>query len=159
MRKLVDFISLMLATGFGIGLYVPFAPGTFGSLPGLFLVWGLSRFSLPIQIISCVILVVMAVFVCGSAERQLGIKDDGRIAADEWMLLPIAFLAIPVFEISLCKFILMFAVVRLVDIIKPWPCRQLQSIKGGLGIVVDDFVANIYSLVINLIIWKSTLLG
>ena len=42
-----------------------------------------------------------------------------------------------------------FVVVRAVDILKPWPCRSLQAIPGGRGIVIDDFVANLYSLAIN----------
>ncbi|MBO5643012.1 MAG: phosphatidylglycerophosphatase A [Kiritimatiellae bacterium] len=157
--KLSKFLTLALATGFGIGLYAPFAPGTFGSLPGLVLVFLMSYLSVPLQIGFCVLLALFAVFVCGKAEKYLGIKDDGRIAADEWMLLPIAFIAIPLFELPLYKIILMFGVVRLIDILKPWPCKSLQSIKGGLGIVIDDFVANIYSLVVNIFIWKTTLLG
>jgi phosphatidylglycerophosphatase A len=42
-----------------------------------------------------------------------------------------------------------FAVIRLVDIVKPPPARQLQAFHGGLGIVIDDFFANLYSLAIN----------
>ena len=47
-----------------------------------------------------------------------------------------------------------FCVIRFVDIVKPWPARQLQSVPGGLGIVVDDLFANIYSLAINWAIVK-----
>ena len=42
-----------------------------------------------------------------------------------------------------------FCVIRAVDILKPWPCRGLQSVPGGRGIVIDDFFANLYSLAIN----------
>lgn len=157
--KFIKFVTITLATGFGIGLYAPFAPGTFGSLPGFALVFLMSYLSIPLQICLCVLLTLTAVFVCGKAEKHFGIKDDGRITADEWMLLPIAFIAVPLFELPLYKIIIMFGVVRLIDIFKPWPCRSLQSIKGGLGIVIDDFVANIYSLAVNLFIWKTTLLG
>ena len=47
-----------------------------------------------------------------------------------------------------------FAVVRLIDIVKPWPARSLQAIPGGRGIVIDDFVANLYSLAINWTIFR-----
>jgi phosphatidylglycerophosphatase A len=46
-----------------------------------------------------------------------------------------------------------FAVVRAVDILKPPPARALQSLPGGRGIVVDDFVANLYSLAVNWILY------
>ena len=48
-----------------------------------------------------------------------------------------------------------FVVVRVIDIVKPWPCRQLQAIPGGRGIVIDDFVANLYALAVNWAIYLS----
>ena len=43
-------LTLLLASGFGIGLVVPFAPGTFGSLPGLALAYGVTILPLWLQI-------------------------------------------------------------------------------------------------------------
>ncbi len=140
---------LFTATGFGIGLFVPFAPGTFGSLPGVALALVLSRFPLSVQIAAALALAALAVPVCSSAEKTLGIKDDGRITADEWMLFPLAVAGLPLAALSWKAVLVFFAVVRLVDIVKPPPARQLQSIDGGLGIVIDDFAANLYSLCIN----------
>ena len=37
-----------------------------------------------------------------------------------------------------------FFVFRILDIAKPLPARQLESLPGGWGIVVDDVVAGIY---------------
>ena len=51
--------------------------------------------------------------------------------------------------------IIFFIVIRTIDIIKPWPANKLQSIPGGRGIVIDDFIANIYSLGINWLIYLS----
>jgi phosphatidylglycerophosphatase A len=34
----------------------------------------------------------------------------------------------------------------LFDIVKPYPARQLEKLKGGWGIVVDDLVAGGYAL-------------
>ena len=83
-------ICLFVASGLGLGLVAPFAPGTFGSLPGVVLAYATTALSLPLQIAACAALAFMAVPICGAAERAFGIKDDGRIAADEWMLYPIA---------------------------------------------------------------------
>ena len=38
---------------------------------------------------------ILAIPFCDVAEKALGIKDDGRITADEWMLYPIALVGIP----------------------------------------------------------------
>ena len=145
MKKFILFV----ASGFGLGLVAPVAPGTFGSLPGVFIVYFLSLASLPVQIASAAALSLAAIPVCGAAEKALGIKDDGRITADEWMLFPISFIGIPLLSLPWCAMGVFFCVVRIVDIVKPFPCRRLQSLPGGLGIVIDDFVANLYSLLLN----------
>ena len=142
-------LTLLLASGFGIGLVAPFAPGTFGSLPGLVLAYGVTMLPLWLQIPLCTLLTILAVPICDVAEKILGIKDDGRISADEWMLFPLAVIGLPLAGLPWWEVALFFIVVRFVDIVKPYPCRRLQSIPGGRGIVVDDFVANLYSLAIN----------
>lgn len=145
MKKLV----LFLATGCGIGLFVPFAPGTFGSLPGVALAWWMASWEPSVQALVAVMLAAAAIPVCSIAERMLGVKDDGRITADEWMLYPIAVLGLPLQTLPVWALLVFFAVVRLVDIVKPPPARQLQAFHGGFGIVIDDFFANLYSLAIN----------
>ena len=145
MRRLCVF----LATGFGIGLVVPFAPGTFGSIPGVVLAYATTLLPLYAQIAVATLLVLAAIPICGVAERALGIKDDGRISADEWMLFPVALIGIPLASLPWWSMAVFFCIVRLVDIVKPWPCRALQSLPGGRGIVADDLVANLYSLAAN----------
>ena len=142
-------VCVFLATGCGIGLFVPFAPGTFGSLPGVALAYATTLLPLWLQIPVCTALALLAIPVCDVAERAFGIKDDGRIAADEWMLFPIALVGIPLWELPWWSMAVFFLIVRAVDILKPWPCRGLQRLPGGRGVVVDDFVANLYSLGLN----------
>ena len=145
---------VFLASGFWIGLFAPFAPGTFGSLPGVALAFATTLLPTWLQIPVCTALALLAIPVCDVAEKALGIKDDGRITADEWMLYPIALIGIPLAQLPWWSMAVFFCVVRAVDILKPWPCRGLQSIPGGRGIVIDDFVANLYSLAINwLVVW------
>lgn len=145
MKKFV----LFLATGCGIGLFVPFAPGTFGSLPGVALAWWMASWVPSVQALVALALAAAAIPVCSIAEKMLGVKDDGRITADEWMLYPIAVLGLPLQTLPFWALAVFFAVVRLVDIVKPPPARQLQAFHGGFGIVIDDFFANLYSLAIN----------
>ena len=147
-------IVLFLATGCGISLFVPFAPGTFGSLPGIVLAYAMASLPVWAQIPASLALTLLAIPICGRAEAVLGIRDDGRISADEWMLLPIAVIGLPVLDLPWWSMAVFFAVIRLVDIIKPPPAKRLQSLPGGLGIVVDDLVANLYALALNWIVFS-----
>ena len=149
--------SLLIASGFGIGLIAPFAPGTFGSLPGVALAYATTLLPPWLQIPACLGFTLLAIPFCEVAEKLLGIKDDGRITADEWMLFPIAVIGIPLAELPWWSMLIFFAVVRAVDILKPWPCRGLQAIPGGRGIVIDDFFANLYSLGINWLVYLFVL--
>ena len=142
-------LCLFLASGFGLGLVAPFAPGTLGSLPGVALAFATALLPLPLQVAACAALALAAVPLCGAAERAFGIKDDGRIAADEWMLFPVALVGIPLASLPWWSMAVFFCVVRAVDIVKPWLCRGLQALPGGWGVVADDFVANLYSLAVN----------
>ena len=148
MRRLCVFV----ASGFGLGLVAPFAPGTLGSLPGVALAYAVCALPLWLQIVACLGFALLAIPFCDVAEKALGIKDDGRITADEWMLYPIALVGIPLASLPWWSMVVFFCVIRIVDIVKPWPARQLQSVHGGLGIVVDDFFANLYSLAVNWLI-------
>lgn len=152
--KGLEKLNLLVASGFGLGLVAPFAPGTFGSLPGVALAYALAFLPAWAQIPLCLLLTLAAIPICDRAEKTLGIKDDGRITADEWMLYPISFVGIPLLSLPWWSMLVFFCVVRAMDIVKPPPARQLQSIPGGRGIVVDDFLANLYSLAVNwLIVW------
>ena len=150
-------VATFLATGFWTGMAAPIAPGTLGSWPGVLLAL-LFAAVLPVwaQAIACLALTLLAIPVCDIAERALGKKDDGRICADEWMLYPIATLGLPLVE---APWLIppTFLVIRAIDILKPPPARGLQRIPGGLGIVVDDLVANLYALGANWMLYRATL--
>ena len=148
-RHGIEKFALFVATGFGLGLIAPAAPGTVGSLPGVALAYATTLLPLWLQIPVVTACALLAIPFCDVAERTLGIKDDGRITADEWLLFPLALTGIPLWELPWWSIFVFFAVVRLIDIVKPWPARSLQSIPGGRGIVIDDFIANLYSLAIN----------
>jgi len=55
------------------------------------------------------------------------------------MLLTLAF--IPLTWSGIAAGFLLF---RLLDIVKPPPARQLETLPGGLGIMMDDVMAGIY---------------
>ena len=150
-------IILLLSSGFGLG-YSPFASGTCGAILGVPLGLALTTLHghLALQFAVAAVLVLLAIPICDAAEKIYGVKDDGRIVADEYMLLPICFIGhAPLFRMLLgggeaafrtIVFVgVIFAISRVTDILKPSPARQLQAVRGGLGIVLDDLVADIYA--------------
>jgi phosphatidylglycerophosphatase A len=140
-------LAKTIATGFGLGLS-PVMPGTVGTLWGIPLAWAVVQLpSIWMQSAVCLLLTVLAIPVCAAAEKQLGKgKDPGCIVADEYLTLPIVYLGLPFTPwVILSGFVLH----RVFDITKPPPIRQLQSIKGGTGIVIDDFLAALIALGCN----------
>ncbi len=146
--------AVFVATGFGIGLATPIAPGTVGSLPGVLLALWVSQQQLALQVLVCIGMTLLAVPLCDVAERVLGKKDDGRICADEWMLFPICTIGLPLLQ-DLWLVPLCFVTARVCDIIKPPPARQLQAVHGGVGIVIDDLFASLYALALNHALYQS----
>lgn len=145
-------LNQMLATGFGFGLS-RFMPGTVGTLWGIPLAWAVMQIpSLNLQVAVCLILTMMAVPVCEAAEKQLGKgKDPGCIVADEYLTLPIVYLGLPFTPWTVLSG---FVLHRVFDITKPPPIRQIQTLKGGVGIVIDDFLAALFALAVNHLLFR-----
>ncbi len=154
--SLLQRVTLAVATGFGLG-YAPVASGTFGTLAGVPLALALARWHTQWgwQAAVAAALTLLAVPVCGAAERHFGSKDDGRIVADEWMLFPICLIGLPVLEHWRVLLPLGFVVARLCDIVKPPPARRLERLRGGVGIVIDDLCASLYALALNHLLWRA----
>ncbi|MDA0990480.1 MAG: phosphatidylglycerophosphatase A [Verrucomicrobia bacterium] len=142
---------VLLANGFGLGLS-PVASGTVGSIPGLLIVLALSPVPLAGQIAIAVCLAMLAIPICSAGERHYGQKDDGRIVADEYLTFPLCTLGLPVIA---NPWLLVFAFCsnRALDIVKPPPAQQAQSLKGGVGIVLDDVASSLYALAANHLAW------
>ncbi len=131
-----------LAFGFGSGL-APFAPGTFGSLPGVLLFWLTLDFGIYVQLTVASALVISGIWICGESSRKLGVHDHGGIVWDEIAGMYLTLLAAPV---SASGWLLAFVLFRVMDIVKPWPIRDLDHrLGGGVGIMLDDLVAALYA--------------
>jgi phosphatidylglycerophosphatase A len=133
-----------LAFGFGTGL-APFAPGTFGSIPGVVLFWLTLDLGLYVQLSVAAALALSGVWICGESARRIGIHDHGGIVWDEITGMYITLLVAP---FSVTGWLLAFALFRVMDIVKPWPIRDLDHrLVGGFGIMLDDLVAALYAFV------------
>ena len=84
----------------------------------------------------------IGVWVAGEAEKLLGEKDSPSIVIDEIVGYLISMAVVP----TAWGFIIGgFFLFRVFDITKPWPIKQIQDIRGGAGVVMDDIVAGIYT--------------
>ena len=155
-----------VATGFGSGYLKP-APGTWGSLAAVAVWWILlhlfgfrllekcvsfhGQYALPLAL--ALVMTLIGIVASDRVVTETGLKDPGFIVADEWAgmwiaLAPILWHAGSLsFGWGLLRVVTPFALFRLFDIWKPWPCDQLQVLPGGTGVVIDDVAAGIYAAV------------
>lgn len=154
-NPLMDRIFVTLGTGLGIG-FAPVAPGTFGSLLGPPVVWGIQQSGLPLAGILVIALLSMAagVPICAAASTALGKHDPGQVVYDEIAAFWLVFLPhlIEGRKIGWLAAIAGFIFFRIFDIAKPWPLKRLEKLPGGFGIMADDLAAGAYAGVCVLII-------
>ena len=147
----MDRLILFIATGFGAG-YLPKAPGTWGSLVGVALWFGLRDLALLPYLGVTATLFVVGTLCAGSAEKIVDRADPGLVVVDEIVGQLLALLAAPHHPVAA---LLAFLVFRVFDILKPFPANWLdRHIHGGLGIMLDDVVAGLYSLLVLQLVWR-----
>ena len=86
------------------------------------------------------------------AER-VGLKDPGIVVVDEVLGQWVTLLALPFTPATAALGFLLF---RAMDIVKPWPARDLERLPGGWGIMADDVAAGVYAhlaLRVGLLVW------
>lgn len=126
------------------------APGTWGSVAGVVFYWfAFQGINTPETWLNFVIwaalLVVVAVPVCEAGEKYLGKTDPGEVNFDEFAVMPVCFAGlgeiIAASANTLYWLLAGFVLFRLFDIFKPLFIKKLQNLKGGWGVVADDFAA------------------
>jgi phosphatidylglycerophosphatase A len=142
-RSTGDRLTLCLATGLGLG-YAPKAPGTFGSLLGLPLVWLLELWGLPpiVDWVVAVLIFLLGVPICARSAKLFGREDPPQVVYDEIAAFPIVFAFVGLTPLSA---VLGFAWFRLFDIVKPWPIRRFELLPSGWGVMADDAVAGLFA--------------
>jgi len=124
---------------------MPGAPGTYASVFGCVLIYIFP--SIFANIFFCACLVLFST-LCVNLFRYDG-EDPGYIVIDELAGICVAMAG---HSITLMNTIIGFVLFRIFDIIKPFPIKQAERLKGGYGIVADDVVAGIFANVILIIL-------
>jgi phosphatidylglycerophosphatase A len=140
----------LIAFGFGAGL-MPKAPGTWGTLVAIPFYFLAYRVAGTLAVLLCaLVLFVIGIWAAAIAGRSLGVSDHGGIVIDEIAAFVLVLAFTPAGWLWLvCAFVLF----RLFDIVKPWPISYFdRTLKGGFGVMFDDFLAAVGSIAIVLLL-------
>jgi phosphatidylglycerophosphatase A len=182
----------LTATALGLG-YLPFAPGTWGSLGGIVLAvapwWvvaagtrvlsaesGYNSFHVSgwlidpffaVQVSVALLFAAAGVWSASSVAAYERKKDPQHVVIDEvsgqhlallvgcglpvwgrpvrpWIHFPSPLAS--VHAVVSWKYLLLgFILFRVLDVWKPFPARQAEFLRGGWGIMTDDWIAGIYA--------------
>jgi phosphatidylglycerophosphatase A len=138
MRRLAVFICSVGYIGF-----FPVAPGTVGSAAGVAIYLAARHFPVPyLELMLIGAFLVLGLVFTRPCEEDLRCTDPGPIVIDEVMGMLITIFMIPVGWAGLLLGFLLF---RALDVVKPFPARQLERLHGGFGVMADDAMAALYA--------------
>jgi phosphatidylglycerophosphatase A len=146
---------------------MPFASGTWGSLPvaGIFLALSLSGVpTLTISIVM-VLIAIAASLACilfsPEVIERTGNKDPSEVVADEVAGQAVTYIcAASIASVAgIAATAVGFLAFRFFDILKPPPCRRLEKLPKGFGILADDIMAGVYAAIVLQICIRTWIAG
>ncbi|EKD72448.1 MAG: Phosphatidylglycerophosphatase A [uncultured bacterium] len=142
-----------IAFGFGSGA-MPFAPGTFGTLIAIPFYLAIQSVSLHVYLSLLVCITLGSIWLCHHVAKEINVHDHPGIVLDEIVGYLITMTNAPS---GITWIILGFILFRFFDIWKPWPIRYIDAhVSGGIGIVLDDVLAGVYSfLILQIVVYLS----
>ena len=155
-------IAWFIGSGFGCGLS-PLAPGSVGSLAAVAILYLVSA-ALPdsrflwqdTALAAMLSLLGLPVGIWATGRMSTAQHPDpGSATWDEFVGMWLTCLFVPVH--SLVWLAAGFVVFRAFDVVKPWPCRRLERLPAGWGIMLDDVGAGIWGALVMLagvLIWR-----
>ncbi len=133
---------VFIACGFGVGA-MPILPGTCGTLLGVVFFLLLSKLSLLWYCVVAIWFFIVGIFLCDFANKRFGTDDHPAAVWDEIASFLFVMIAIPHTAYFLWGGFFLF---RVFDMWKPWPIRWVDKhIHGGIGVMLDDLLAAIFS--------------
>jgi phosphatidylglycerophosphatase A len=141
MNRAAKAVILFISQGAYAGRF-PVAPGTAGTVVGVFLYLGMKGLSPVHYFAVCLLVILVGMWTAGHAEIILGRTDSPSIVIDEIAGFLTAMYMVPPGWLSIASGFLIF---RVFDVMKPWPLRRLEGLHGGPGVMLDDVGAGIYT--------------
>ncbi|MFN8549749.1 MAG: phosphatidylglycerophosphatase A [Candidatus Eisenbacteria bacterium] len=134
-----SFLVRLGASFFFTGMF-PIAPATFASAVTLLIFWFLPPLSILAWAVLFAVLAVGGTWLAEQAEKLWG-HDASHIVIDEVLGVLITIVGL---GHGLGVYAAGFLLFRVFDVVKPPPAYQLQSLRGGFGVMADDVMAGIY---------------
>ena len=153
---MMNKFGLSLLTMFGIG-HIKYAPGTIASFITCLIYYFL--FSIDVNFyyffLIFLILLIYSIILIDKLSHHFKEKDPKEIVIDEFFGQSIPLVLMSGYIISsgeVYPFFLAFILFRFFDIYKPFPINIVdQKMKNGLGVMLDDIIAGIYTSITILI--------
>ncbi len=148
--SLKEYLAFLIATGGFVGK-IPLAPGTLGTLvaiPIMLIYWDkgiLAQLSITAAVF---FLGLWASIVIVEKYKE---KDPEYIVVDEIAGFMVGMIGI---EPTLIHLAIGFVLFRLYDIVKPPPIKMFEKLPSGLGVMVDDIIAGLYTWACMIILVK-----
>ena len=147
--------AVWLATWFGCGLFRK-APGTWGTIGALPFGIALLHFGgWPLLLCVSIFMFFIGLYVAKKFDEMVGGHDSSAIVIDEVVGLWIAMLPIVLINSTsavIINILLAFTLFRFFDILKPWPIGWAdKKLPGAWGVMMDDILAGIISMLIKTI--------
>ena len=174
-KNALDYFSLAVTT-FGVG-YLPFAPGTYGSVVGvvvyIFFAWVQANVSANFgakgwtdeqisawihagNLILFLLFCLLGIWASNHAVKIFRNKDPQQAVVDVVIGQLIVFLFVP-FGVNWYFVLAGFLLFRLFDIWKPYPIDSLQNLPAGIGVCADDILAGVYGGAVLSVIYAVSL--
>jgi phosphatidylglycerophosphatase A len=143
-RPSVGFLTRAFASGLFSG-YSPVASGTVGSAVGLafYAIPGFEQLYVILPL--CLLVFLLGVKASESMEKVYG-DDPAEVTIDEVLGMWISLILLPK---RILVAVLAFLIFRVLDIVKPYPARRFDNLRGGYGVMLDDVISAVYT---NLIV-------
>ena len=144
------FLSKAITTLFGAG-YIKYAPGTIGSILTV-LIWYLISSTVGQKYFFglFIILTVGSYYLIKKYLSVYNKKDPQEIIIDEFIGISIPLLFVSSYQ-SYFEILLVFVSFRIFDVFKIYPVNKADMLDGPIGIILDDVIAGIYTLIILLV--------
>ena len=156
---MINKFNLFFLTFFNIGK-IKYAPGTIASLITCLLFFLLINSINMIVILLFTLIIFFYSFVAiNNSFNEFEKEDPQEIVIDEVVGQMLTLLAIPIYETlyplpNIYYFVVAFLFFRLFDVWKPYPINYVDNnIRGAMGIMLDDIVASIYSIISLILIF------
>lgn len=144
--------EVLFLSFFGVG-FIKYAPGTFGTLVTMPLLYLLGYFSPPLFLFIPFLLIFtfLSCTIAEMAQKKYQLHDPGWIVIDEVIGMFVTWLFFR--DNNLLHLTIGFALFRFFDIIKVWPASYFdKEVHHGAGTILDDVISGVYAGALTLIV-------